>query len=69
MFPAIRPNLATFSPWMGATGHMTDPLKLKDLTMFRRMALTLSCGLKTKGYWSCWKEDSKTYAPRTKTHK
>jgi hypothetical protein len=69
MFPTIRPNLATFSPWMGATGHRTDSVDLKDLTMFRRMALTSSSGLRTNGGWSCLKANSKTYAERTKTHK
>ena len=69
VFPAIRPNLATFSPMMRATGHSTDSVNLEDLTMFGRTVLTSSSRLRIKGCWSCWKEDSKFYTQGMKTHK
>jgi hypothetical protein len=69
IFRAIGPNLATFSPTMGATGQSTDLVNLKGFTMFCRTVLTSSSGLRIKGCVSCWKEDSKSYTLGTKTHK
>jgi hypothetical protein len=40
VFPTIGPNLATFSPTMGATRQRTDSVNLEDLIMFRRTVLT-----------------------------
>jgi hypothetical protein len=34
MFLTFGPNLATFSPMMGAIGHRMDSVNLEDLTMF-----------------------------------
>jgi hypothetical protein len=48
-FHAIGPNLAIFSPTMGATGQRKYSVNLEDLTMFRRTVLTLSSGLRIKG--------------------
>jgi hypothetical protein len=46
-----------------------NSINLEDLTIFRRIALALSSGLRITGCLSCWKEDYKSYAPGTKTHK
>jgi hypothetical protein len=68
-YPATGPNFATLSPSMAATGHRMDLVNLEDMTMFHRMRLASSNRLRIKGYQSFGKEDSKSYAPRSKTHK
>ena len=54
---------------MGATGQMMDSENIEDLTRFRITVITSSSGLRVLSCRSSWKEDSKTYIPRMKTHK
>jgi IS5 family transposase len=67
MFPTIVTNLETSSPTMVIMGKRTKPQHLEDVTMFYRMVLTSSSGLRINHCRSCWKEDSKSYSSGMKT--
>ena len=69
MFPAIEPNLATFSLTMGVMEKKTKLQNLQDMTVFSRTVLTSSSGFKIKRCRSCSKDNSKSYTLGTKTKK